>query len=205
MVGALGTWETNGGKRQKRWGSRARCQILRVSSPRSPAPLLHLFFISFLHFPRSSGASIINPDVVWPWYVANPDACARCQDTGRAEGERGSRSWQRVKSHPPAAAPRHRFPPPSAPARHRWERTGVGFAGQEILVPQERARSSFTRIYRWARDTFAETPVPFRRAGLPEKFVTILPTFLIPESRRPGRPGRPSREIESTANDDCQT
>lgn len=128
----------------------------------------------------------------------------RARDARIPEGQR-AREALALGSESKAILPLLLHDTASPPARHRWERTGVGFAGQEILVPQERARSSFTRIYRWARDTFAETPVPFRRAGLPEKFVTILPTFLIPESRRPGRPGRPSREIESTADDDCQT
>lgn len=120
------------------------------------------FFTSFLHFPRSSGASIINPNVVWPWptsLIPMRGCDARIPEGQRA---RGSRSWQGVKSRPPAA-PRHPPSSPSIPARHQWQRTRVGSAGQEILVPGA-PKVIFHEDLSLGRDTFAETPVPFRRA-----------------------------------------
>ena len=71
MVGTLVYRKRTEASGRKRGGGRARCQILRVSSPREkPCHSLPSLFFStspFLHFPRSSGASIINPNVVWPW------------------------------------------------------------------------------------------------------------------------------------------
>lgn len=193
MVGTLVYRKRTEASGRKRGGGRARCQILRVSSPREkPCHSLPSLFFStspFLHFPRSSGASIINPNVVWPWPW--PLIPMRACDARIPEGQRLSLL---AGSQKPSSLSRHPRPPSVIPARHQRERTRVGSAGQEILVPQERPRSSFTRIYRQAATPSPKLQLPFVARVVPEKFPTILPTFLVVSAIETFPP---PREIES--------
>lgn len=101
--------------------------VLPLSLPSFHFPLTYFFFP--FHFPRSSEASIINPDVVWPCTSLIPmRAMPGCQK-GR-ESTLGKES----KASP---SPRHR-PPPSSPVLPfgaRLRARGLGFARQQILVP----------------------------------------------------------------------